>query len=429
VKPAADPNESGIVETVTRRRVVPTSESASPQTPDLWDYLRAIPPTEWSKHMIYVYRVEPQPAIALLKTANQYFTLPGGLQVPLADQEEVEFAFSQHYGGGTYRIIVKKGAQWVTQGRFSLGGPIKSITIPIDTGQPTPGSPNLPLVGDTASIANKAIDTIAGQEHQAVNIGIGALNAAANVVRSFADGRPSSAPPGDDITRQFMQVMIARAMQDPFEQFVKFFSLMRELNPAGNSGGGPLVDKLLGAAVDRFMNPSPSGAPVSASAELMRQLPQLGGQVAESLREFRMAREAEARIVALQRGQPALAAPPPQALTPANPPPTNGQPTMEFVEQKIIEILQRPVSAEQAADDAMAFLGALDPGSLTQFAALGEGGVLALFQSRPILKQACNNMPRLVEFIKAFLRMYAEDQAAEGVVPVAPPPPKVPLPN
>lgn len=100
---------------------------------------------------------------------------------------------------------------------------------------------------------------------------------------------------------------------------------------------------------------------------------------------------------------------------------------MDFVDKKIIEILQRPVSAEQAADDAMAFLSALDASALDQLSLLGEGGMLAFFQSRPILKAATNNMPRLVEFIRAFLKMHAEDKAAEAAG--QPPPKGAQLPN
>ena len=99
---------------------------------------------------------------------------------------------------------------------------------------------------------------------------------------------------------------------------------------------------------------------------------------------------------------------------------------MDFIDQKIIEILRQPVSADQAADDAMTFLGALDPNAVHQLSLLGEGGMLALFQNRPILKAATNNMPRLVEFIRAFLRMHAEDQAAEAAGSQEAPKPALP---
>jgi len=87
---------------------------------------------------------------------------------------------------------------------------------------------------------------------------------------------------------------------------------------------------------------------------------------------------------------------------------------MEFLEQKIMTILQQPISASQAADEVLSFLTPLDPNIVDQLAKLNETGLVALFQNRPILKPATNNMPRLVEFIRAFLKMHAEDVASEG---------------
>lgn len=434
VKPAAEPNDSGVVETVTRRRIVPAQDPQNAQTPDLWDYLRTIPAQEWAKHMVYVYRVEPPPAIALLKTANQYLPMPGGTQVSLSDEDEVQFAMSQHYGGGTYRIIVKKGAQWVTQGRFTLGGPYKAITIPIDTGTPTPGAPSvLPTGADsTAMIAGKAIDTIAGQEHQAVNLGLGMMTTAANVIKSFTDGRPGAS---NDLMQQFMAIAMQRMLTpppDPLDILTKLFAVMQQLNPQRTQD--ETTTQIMKTALDRLLNPQPTGAPVNGAAELVRQLPAIGGQFVEGLKAFAQAREAEARIVAMQRGNGAPGVMSPQVILPAVPPSTQpaanpapgAGPTMEFVEQKIIEILRQPISAEQAADDVMTFLQTLDAASLDKLAELGEGGIIALFNARPILKQATNNMPRLVEFVRNFLRMYAEDHAAEGQGTAAA---KPPLPN
>lgn len=382
--------------------------------------------------MVYVYRVEPPPAIALLKTANQYLPMPGGTQVSLSDEDEVQFAMSQHYGGGTYRIIVKKGAQWVTQGRFTLGGPYKAITIPIDTGTPTPGAPAvLPTGADsTAMIAGKAIDTIAGQEHQAVNLGLGMMTTAANVIKSFTDGRPGAS---SDLMQQFMAVAMQRMLApppDPLELLTKLLAVMSQLNPQRTQD--ETTTQIMKTALDRLLNPAPTGAPVNGAAELVRQLPAIGGQFVEGLKAFAQAREAEARIVAMQRGNVPPGAMSPQVILPAAPPPPQPNPapgagpTMEFVEQKIIDILRQPISADQAADDVMTFLQTLDAGSLDQLAGLGETGVIALFQSRPILKQATNNMPRLVEFVRAFLKMYAEDHATEGQGTAAA---KPPLPN
>ena len=122
---------------------------------------------------------------------------------------------------------------------------------------------------------------------------------------------------------------------------------------------------------------------------------------------------------------------PPIAPNGAQPQPANGGPSVEFVDRKIMEFIKAPtLSAEQAADEAMTFLQTLDPNAVAQLASLGEAGLLQFFSSpqHPVLQQATSNMPRLVEFIRAFLRMHAEDVAAEGQQP-APAPNKPPLMN
>ena len=107
-----------------------------------------------------------------------------------------------------------------------------------------------------------------------------------------------------------------------------------------------------------------------------------------------------------------------------------GGPSTAFIESRIIQILQQPTSAEEAADAVLMYLHTNDgpdtpPGqdSVTQLVKLGESGLVQLFNFRPKLKPATANMPRLLEFIRAFLKLYAEDQQTEQ----APTPP--PLPN
>lgn len=98
-----------------------------------------------------------------------------------------------------------------------------------------------------------------------------------------------------------------------------------------------------------------------------------------------------------------------------------GAPSLEFIEQRIVELMRAPVSAEEAADHALEFLHTLDgdnpqPGKsyVLQLASAGETGLLQLFNMRPILKQATTNTPRLLEFIRAFLKLHAEDEKAQA---------------
>ena len=93
-------------------------------------------------------------------------------------------------------------------------------------------------------------------------------------------------------------------------------------------------------------------------------------------------------------------------------------PPVEFIETKIVEIFREPISADEAADETMAFLDRLDEKLPAQLASLGETGLMQLFQTRPILQQAVQNLPRLQEFIKAFLKYAAEN--ASGAADPAP---------
>ena len=86
---------------------------------------------------------------------------------------------------------------------------------------------------------------------------------------------------------------------------------------------------------------------------------------------------------------------------------------MELIEIKIVEILAEPQSAEWAAEETLNFLDRLDKSIVPQLASQGEAGLMTLFTTRPLLKPATANVPRLTEFIRAFLK-YAGDTAPDG---------------
>ena len=86
---------------------------------------------------------------------------------------------------------------------------------------------------------------------------------------------------------------------------------------------------------------------------------------------------------------------------------------MVFIEQKIVEILNEPQSAEWAAEEALNFLDRMDANIVPQLCQQGEAGLMSLFQTRPTLKPALNNPARLSEFIRAFLK-YASENGGEA---------------
>ncbi len=441
MKPATEPTDSGIVETTTRRRIIPVSEAQDSKTPELWEYLRALPQQDWPRHMVYGYRIEPGPKVQIFRCSEPQLTMPSGRRVPIADEQELEHAITQEFGGGVFRFLVKKGPQIITAGNMEIGAPARAIRIPVDPQAPNNNGNGPQIVtpyseaSATAQVAGRAMDALTMQERQSAEIGFRAMSTAAEVMQRFGQSSPQ-----DDVLRQVLaELREQRRGMSLGEIIAAAGSIVALFKELGILGGNPMTGQILDVALKRLLEPAtPAGSPVNTGAALVQMLPTLGTQFVEGLREFAKVRENEANMMAMQRtgGAPVVTTPPgPQVLPPTNPQPPSpgngGAPSVEFVDRKIIEFLKAPsLSAEQAADEAMSFLETLDPNAVAQLASLGETGLLQFFSSpqHPALQQATNNMPRLVEFIRAFLRMHAEDVAAEGIHPAGPPA-KPPLAN
>jgi hypothetical protein len=435
------PTNGEIVETTTRRRVLPVADltPGARSTPEYWEYLATLDknPEEWERHLVYLYRVDPKPSTPVDK-CTQFMAMPDGQRILMSDKEEIEFAIARRWGGRDFRFIVKRGGERITETHVIIDAPPRPIA-PLESSNGngngngagatvTPyQSGTMSEAGSTAYVAGQAMHALTNQERQSAEIGFRAMETAANVMQRFA-APAANGTGGDDLTRQFMQAMIARMMApppDPIDTLVKLLTVTRELGGGGGTGGGggaaaPLVDRILTTALDRFVNPTPSGPPVSASAELVRQLPQVAMTAVEGLREWRAGMEAQRdTVIAAQRGvpqpnRPALPAQAqPQPAPNPNPPGATAvqPPSLEFLETKIMEFWREPISTTEAAEKALDFLTLTAPDALEHLAGLGETGLTQLFGSRQILKPATQNMSRLLEFIRALLKMHAEDKA------------------
>ena len=336
LKPATvAPAPGSIIETTTRTRTVSDAQPIDQKTPSLWAYLTEVDRKgDWAKHIVYIHRISPQPSVPVQK-CQQWLTAPNGQRTAICDEQEVEFALMTYFGGGEYRLMVKNGAQLMTTGKLFIDAPVRPMPAPTDTTGFGPGVVTVNSgtgMGDAATIAGKAIDTIAGQDREGVRIGMDALATAANVVRSFGEGRPSSG--SDELMRQMMNIMLQRMLQpppDPIELLTKVLALQATMGGSPGGVGGNLVETILKTGVERLLNPSPSGAPVSASAELVRQLPQVGNTIVQGLQEFRLAMEAQRDAIKAQqlgpRAVPAQAGPSPQIIPPGARAATQRQPT------------------------------------------------------------------------------------------------------
>jgi hypothetical protein len=433
VKTAQEPtNPAQVIERRTTTRVIPAdSLTDSQKPPDFWAYVANLEqnPLLWDRHLLYLYRIVSDSGSGQgLEKISRYFTLPDNTQVPVGNREEFEFALQSKYGGGTYRMILKKGAEWVAQERIRIEGPPKAI--PQETSAPTIG-PAGEYTG--ADVAKQAMHMVASHEAEAVNVGVRAMQGAAEVISRLAHQQTTPPSATDDLLKQAMVAMLQKALNpppapDPIETFAKFMALMQGAG-GGATGGAvnPMVQQIMQTAVERMLNPIANGpAAPTASAELVRQLPQIASYAAEAIREWRLGSEAQrdtalvmtgkSPVPALPPGSPGAAAAPAPAPQVQPPPAAPGgtmvAPSLEWIETKITEILlANDMNPDEAADETISFLARMDPRLLQQLVQHGEAGVLQLFQIRPNLRPALQNVPRLQEFIKAFFKYAAEYQA------------------
>jgi len=420
---AASPNPNEVVETTTTRRVLPVGKERT--TPEFWEYLETLPRAEYDRHIFYIYRDDPGPTMQVAKHTWQSAADAG---IPWNDREEAEAGFLQRFGGRTFRVMVKRNSERITTGRIYV--PAAPKTLAPSNEQSSPTITPMSEAGATADVAKMAMHTLAGQEQRAAVIGMDMMATAANVVKNFSQHTPPAPSETDTLMKQALLAMLQKALNppppppapDPLDTLTKLLAVMREMNPSSSSN--PVLGKIMDAAVEKILNPTPSGPSSSTGAELVRALPQIASYASQALADWRVGSEAQLHTAEIMRGgaappNGASVAPntPSQTVLPAprpNPAPQAAAmtPSLEWVESKIIEILKEPLSADKAADEVCAFLDRLDPTLMGTLAGLGEAKLVELFQTRPVLREATSNMPRLLEFIRAFLKYAATSDGA-----------------
>ena len=451
-----NPPGSEVVKTTTIREVVP--ENLKLPAPDYWEFVRTIKPDS-AEYIIYLYRDSPN-RIQIDHTTGPFWEVPDYGSVSIADQESLETAISRDCGGGTYKVILKTRSTgaWICSANFRIDLAPRPImpwfqrrlpntpgTIPTNSPTGTMGPPVLPGDG-TTQIASKAIDTIANQEHTAVNIGLGAMRTTADLMNTMAARmlQPPAPAPTDDITKQLLTAALAKMLNppDPFELVKQVMGLQSTMAAPTN----PLEQFRNVYALVREI--SGSVAPASSTgAAVVQSIPTIAGHVVEGLREWRLGMEAQRDGVAMMQHPGARR--PPQSVTPAQimppapripPPSVNPEinpatamppqaiqqaspgivpPSTEFVETRIIQTFRQPIPADEAANRTIEFLYMLsgetpDQNYVEVLARQGEAGLIALFGIRPILQPATQDPQRLQEFVRAFLKEYEEEKAEEA---------------
>jgi len=434
MRTADTPENGSVVETTTRRRVLsPADPSVALAKPDFWDYIEALKPEDWEGppgHTVYIYRTDPRSSNygtgeSNIDKCSGFIEVRPGVNVPFNDREEVELAIREKHGGKAFRLILKRGRERITEGKVSNDAPPKFRAY----SEPANGSGNSPTVTpsedySTAAVARDAMHMVANKEAEAINVGVNAMRGAAEVIQRLASQSQPAPSATDDVLKQALSIMLQKALNpppapDPIELLTRVLALQQQIggHPSAAAGTNPLVDKILEAGLDRVLNPLPTGPVSSAGAELVRVLPTVANAAIEGVREWRIGSEAQFKTAQIMARQPAPGA----VVPPARPPAAAAHPTPEaaamdprvkvvIAEQQIMKILtDLDYTPEEAADEVMVFLTHFDETLPLQLAGMGETGLLALFQSRQILQPAMQDMPRLQEFIKAFLKYAAEN--------------------
>lgn len=454
-------NASPVVETVSRRRVLPASEAAGERsTPEFWEFLENMTDDAWAngEYILAISREDPKPSnyggINQLEVIQDgTMQVKPGVYVKINSREALQQAIRQKYGGKAFRLWLKRGKQRVTEGKCMNELPARmpmfednGVTAPAYF-PPTPGAA-MPNGSDpTASVANRAIDTLAqNQNPQLLNIAIDAVSRMAAVVGAKPDKSdleknlmelmlkrlvdpPAPLPKTEDeIEKAFRTALLARLTADPFENFTKLKDMFQP--PAKNSLQETL--DFIGALKTSGLIGNHGGGVWELAASAV---PAVASAAKEVMREWRMGMEAQERGVAVMRGaNPAPRVPPPAQLPAANPTPApqsaepggpqviTGDPPLEWVEQKIVDIFKRGETVDSTVNYVLDFLSVsypslipllMDPPKIDPRLKPGEEGLLMLFQNRPVLKQIPVN-PRLTEFIKKFIALVNAEQGNPG---------------
>ena len=167
------PANGKTVEKTTVTRVIPTDfNSEDRKLPDFWSYIESLTAADWERHLLYLYRrVSDTGPMVPLEKSSGFITMSNNVQVAVGNKEEFEFAIQQKYGGGTYRLLLKKGAERVGDHRISIDGPPKAV----QPGILVDNAPNVnPVAHSSNDVATTAMNLVANKEAEAVNVAINA---------------------------------------------------------------------------------------------------------------------------------------------------------------------------------------------------------------------------------------------------------------
>jgi hypothetical protein len=322
--------------TETRERVVSAGREERPEDGlDALEYMEAIAPEDWHLHMVYLYRMSPA-------APNGQRTYLEKLATPF-DQEYLR----QKYGGGMFRIFVKKGTERVKDSLVSVEGSPKFIVA--EGGHASAAPDATAVTSEGAQVAREVMQLLReelAKSRGGANLETIAITNALDIQKSaflggietikqsIIAGGGHAQDPMAEITKQFMSTAITKMLNpsDPIETFGKMAEAMRSLNMGGGGGRGDL-----GSAI-------------------VQALPAVAGHIRDGLREWRVGMETQARIINAQRGGTTVEVPASpvaaESLTPhhaeesaasataapASVAGSGGRPSDEWIKQRIVNM-------------------------------------------------------------------------------------------
>lgn len=387
--------------------VLESSKSRAGKTSDLplWDYVEALKPEDFSRHILYVYRQMPNGQVS----PTTKLTMPVD-----------EFGFKELCGGGTYKLLLKNGPQIIKRmDNFVIEG--KSKNPDDETHAPTANHSHNNSGGNNTAVDRLCdlLTTLISNQNGGSAMG----EAMRGALQLQADGFKSVVTNVRELTPQAPAASPFGGMTD----MIGFLSQCKNLFGGGGGGGIKETLEMIVTLKEAGLVGGGEGK-FSFGQELLRLAPQALGQIGQGLTAMADAKKAEANAAIILAGgrppipvgapapTPALPAPATTTPPPATPPMREDgvvSPNVEWVQLKISEIITDDnLSVTEAAEESITFLEMIAPAILQQLIAAGETGMQFLFNNQPILAKVPKS-PRLTEFIAKFLEL-AKEPAADN---------------
>jgi hypothetical protein len=420
--PKVTPGEGQAVEETTVTRIIPARDKENDRgSTEAIEYMETVPREKWEQanHIVYLYRVEPP----------VYRGAPGAAYVTKYSSPITLEQIQQEYGGGLWRIVIKRANERVSDSRYQLSGTPRDLTR--STQEFTPGAPSGVPASDSSSLVSKAMDLATNPTAQAHQMEMmrASATAAIDLVKANAPKQMTVA----EILELAKGLNGSHGNEKPF--------LETEVGKIVIAAASALVTALVNRVVAPPADPleqiskyadviakfSPTSTSNDWKAALVQAAPQLANAVKDTVQELRLGTEAQLRLNAgrtVNMPPPPPAPPPQPAAPPAQPNPTPANvleipsqpqvdPLLAF-ETRLVELLNDPkITGEQAGEE----LDKQWPRIVDEIAMASVDQILQAFAIRPILQPHAQN-PRLRQFVTEFL-----EWAREVEPPLTPPAP------